>query len=199
MKKIRKPILLSTLLTVGLGVTVGLVSTLLTTTDSHSQTLEATNAVDTVGNIRVPTVDYRKEWVALGTWAVAADEGVLGSKGMHVVYTQEETITAYLETGNFPDGAVLVKELLSTETADMTTGTISRAGEIEGWFVMVKDSTGKFESINRLWGEGWGWAYFGADDNAKTTTTDYESECLGCHVPAEANDWIYTEGYPILR
>ncbi|WP_299593187.1 cytochrome P460 family protein [uncultured Tateyamaria sp.] len=189
-----RPILLTTLITLGIG------STFLSATSGHGQSAaDPAGAVDQAGNIQVPDMDYRKEWVALGTWAVAADEGVLGSNGMHVVYTQEETVTAYLETGKFPDGAVLVKELLGTETAEMTTGTISRAGDIEGWFVMVKDSTGKFENTNGLWGEGWGWAYFGADNSAETTTTDYESECLGCHVPAEGNDWIYTEGYPVLR
>ncbi len=181
-------------------IAIGITSIFLSATIGQGQTAaDPSSSVDQAGNIRVPDVNYRKEWIALGTWAVAADEGGLGSNGMHVVYTQEETITAYLETGKFPDGAVLVKELLGTETAEMTTGTISRAGEVEGWFVMVKDSTGKFEDTNGLWGEGWGWAYFGADNSAETTTTDYESECLGCHVPAQDNDWIYTEGYPVLR
>ncbi len=189
-----RPHLLSTLIAVGIG------ATFLSASDGHGQSaVDPTSAVDDSGNIQVPDVNYRKDWVALGTWAVAADEGVLGSNGMHVVYTQEETISAYLETGQFPDGAVLVKELLGTETAEMTTGTISRASDIEGWFVMVKDSTGKFEETNGLWGEGWGWAYFGADNRVETTTTDYEGECLGCHVPAQDTDWIYTQGYPVLR
>ncbi len=167
---------------------------------SHSQSTSALNkTIDSEGNIRLPEVDFRKEWAALGAWAVAAEEGTQGSKGIHMVYTQPETVDAYRKTGKFPDGAILVKELLGAKTADMTTGRISRAGDIEGWFVMVKDSTGKFEKTNKLWGKGWGWAYFGANDRVKTTTVDYEAECLACHIPAKDNDWIYTEAYPVLK
>ena len=181
-------------------IVIAAVSTVLITTQSHSEDNSAlSKTIDSSGNIRLPDIDFRKEWTALGSWAVAADEGTLGSKGIHMVYTQPETVDAYRKTGKFPDGAILVKELLGAETTDMTTGTISRAGGIEGWFVMVKDSTGKFEKTNKLWGEGWGWAYFGADDRVQTTTTDYAAECLTCHIPAKDNDWIYTEGYPVLK
>lgn len=156
------------------------------------------SAVDQNGNIRVPDVDFRKDWVSLGAWAVANDEdGKQGSKGMHVVYTQPETVAAYRKTGKFPDGAVLVKELFSSVTEAMTTGTISRADKTAGYFVMVKDSTGRFPN-NKLWGDGWGWSFFGATETRKTTSTDYKADCLGCHIPAKKNDWIYTQGYPVL-
>lgn len=155
-------------------------------------------AVDEKGNIRVPDVDYRKDWTALGSWAVAAEEGTPGSQGVHAVYTQPETVAAYRKTGKFPDGAILVKELFSTITEDMTTGTVSRVDKTTGWFVMVKDSKGRFPD-NKLWGSGWGWAYFDAGDQVKTTTTDYEAECLGCHVPVENSDWVYVQGYPVLN
>jgi hypothetical protein len=35
----------------------------------------------------------------------------------------------------------------------MTTGTVSSAGTLAGWFVMVKDNVGRF-SGNKLWGDG---------------------------------------------
>ena len=37
----------------------------------------------------------------------------------------------------------------------MTTGTVSRAGTLKGWFVVVRDSTGRCAG-NKLWGDGWG-------------------------------------------
>lgn len=194
MSKMNKLILMSALFA------TGAISLQLMTGEGHSQSAsDLSKTVDASGNIRLPEVDFRKEWAALGAWAVAADEGTQGSKGIHMVYTQKETVDAYRKTGKFPDGAILVKELLGAKTADMTTGTISRAAEIEGWFVMVKDSTNKFESSNKLWGEGWGWAYFDGKNRLETTTKDYAAECLACHVPAKANDWIYTEAYPVLK
>lgn len=167
-------------------------------TSAFAQTMEQGAKARIDSTISVPDVDFRKDWVALGTWAVAAEEGTQGSQGLHVVYTQPETVDAYRKTGRFPDGAILVKELLSTVTEEMTTGTVSRAKEVTGWFVMVKDATGRYPG-NTLWGDGWGWAYFDAKDRTKTTTTDYEADCKGCHVPAEATDWIYVDGYPVLK
>ena len=155
-------------------------------------------AVGLRGNIRVPDIDYRKDWVALGSWAVAAGEGMAGSEGIHQVYTQLETVEAFRKTGKFPDGAVLIKELFSTKTTEMTTGTVSRAHKTNGWFVMVKDSKNRFP-YHDLWGDGWGWAYFDGKDSSKTTSTNYKSDCKGCHVPAQNNDWIYVEGYPVLK
>lgn len=155
-------------------------------------------AVNDKGAIRLPEVDYRKDWVSLGAWAVAAEEGTQGSEGIHTVYTQPGTVEAFRKTGKFPDGAILIKELFSTTTDEMTTGTVSRANDTSGWFVMIKDSTNRYPD-NKLWGAGWGWAYFDAKDRINTTTTDYEADCLGCHVPVEDQDWVYVQGYPVLR
>ena len=105
---------------------------------------------------------------------------------------------AYRETGVFPDGAVIVKELFATATGDMTTGRVSHAHEVEGWFVMIKDAKGRFPG-HGLWGSGWGWALFYADDPSTTITEDYEAECIACHIPAEGTDWIYVDGYPGLK
>jgi hypothetical protein len=166
-----------------------------------AQGLEATLdgfdlAVGADGDIQVPELDYRRDWTLLGSWSVAADDGD-GAQGMHNVYTQPEAVDAYRRTGSFPDGTVLIKELFSTLTEEMTTGTVSRAGETAGWFVMVKDANGRFDG-NALWGDGWGWSFFSADDSTVTTSTDYVADCMGCHVPAQDTDWIYVQGYPVL-
>jgi len=153
-------------------------------------------AVDDKGNLRVPS-DYRTAYRVLGTWAVAKDDGP-GSKEMHMVYASPETIAAYRKDGHFPDGAVLVKEVFKTSTNDMTTGTVSSAGTLAGWFVMVKDNVGRFPG-NKLWGDGWGWSWFDAGQPQKTTSTDYTTDCQSCHEPARQSDWIYTSGYPVLK
>jgi hypothetical protein len=121
--------------------------------DTRSQYGGTTAAVvDDKGNLRVPA-DYRTAYQVLGTWAVAKDDGP-GSKQLHVVYASPGTIDAYRKGGHFPDGAVLVKEVFKTTTKDMTTGTVSSAGTLAGWFVMLKDNVGRFEG-NKLWGDGW--------------------------------------------
>ena len=153
-------------------------------------------AVDAEGNLHVPP-DYRSTYEALGSWAIAADEG-RGSKELHVVLASPGSIEAYRKDGRVPDGTVLVKEVFKTATKEMTTGTVSHADDLKGWFVMVKDSAGRYPG-NALWGDGWGWSWFDAANPTKTTSTDYRLNCKSCHVPAQATDWVYVDGYPALK
>jgi Cytochrome P460 len=156
----------------------------------------AESVVDVNGNLHVPE-NYRREYEYLGSWAVAADQGQ-GSKDVHVVYASPGAADAYKAGGHFPDGTVLVKEVFQAATAPMTTGTVSHADVLKGWFVMVRDTTGRHAG-NRLWGDGWGWSWFDAGNPTRTTSTDYKTNCHVCHVPAQATEWVYVGGYPSLR
>ena len=177
--------------------------TLISTTSSNVYAQEMFSPyVDAYGNISVPP-DFDTKWVFLGTWSIASEDveqssaaSGHGAAALHNIYTQPGTVEKFQNTGEFPDGTVLIKELLTTETNQMTTGKVSRGKEIEGWFIMVKDNKNRFPG-NKLWGEGWGWSLF--DANKILTTRDYKAECLGCHIPARQNDWVYIEGYPTLH
>ena len=159
--------------------------------------------VDDTGNISMPE-SFRDDWTFLGTWSIAGPDVETsgeasghGAAALHNVYTQQGVADYFRQNSLFPDGAVVIKELLKTETASMTTGTVSKGVEVEGWFIMVKDAQGRFES-NPLWGDGWGWALFKSEQPDVTVTTNYKSDCLGCHIPAKSDDWIYLSGYPML-
>jgi hypothetical protein len=117
--------------------------------------------VDTSGNLRVPG-DYRTAYQFLGSWAVSADQGT-GSKEIHVVYASPCAAAAYRKNGRFTDGSVLVKEVFETTTGAMTTGTVSHAQTLKGWFVLMKDSKNSHPG-NKLWGNGWGWSWFDVAD-----------------------------------
>ena len=142
----------------------------------------APNVDPKTGAISVPE-NYR-EWPTLGTWAHAKVEGAPGLQEYHVVYTQPDTIKYYKEKNRFPDGAVLVKELLNADTMSMTTGpAVGHATTIKGWFVLVRDTNGRFQE-SRLWGDGWGWSFFNPDDPQRTVSKNYKIDCLPCHTPA---------------
>jgi hypothetical protein len=158
--------------------------------------IKAETVADGAGNLHVPAA-YRTTYQSLGSWAVAAEQGQ-GLKELHAVYASPGTIGVYRKDGRFPDGTVLVKEVFQTAIGQMTTGTVSHADALKGWFVMMKDSKGSHPD-NKLWGNGWGWSWFDADNPAKTTSTDYKVNCLACHIPAQASDWIYVGGYPPLK
>lgn len=151
--------------------------------------------VGTTGDIKFPT-DFRTTMAHLGSWFVPSG----GASGFHDVYTEKKSIEFYRLNGVFPDGATLVKELRASKSGNYTTGegVHHSTDGLKQWFVMVKDSQNRFAE-NPLWGEGWGWALFKPDQPSKNVATDYKTDCLGCHVPAKDNDWLYTEAYPILN
>lgn len=156
---------------------------------------DGTKWVDASGNMRIPT-NYRTSYEYLGSWSIAGDDK--GAKQIHAVYASPGTAAAYRKDGKFPDGAILIKEVYSASTAKMTTGTVSREDTLAGWFMLVKDSKNTHPA-NKLWGNGWGWSWFDAGNPIKTTSTDFHTDCLGCHVPAKASDWIYVSGYSVLK
>ena len=175
------------------SIQVGLVMMLLTSSLAANDRFS--EYVDHQGNIEFP-VGFRDSMVHLGSWFVP--EG--GASGFHGVYTETATIEAFRKTGKFPDGATLVKELRVSTAGDYTTAkSVSHeTPDIKQWFVMIKDTRGRF-SDNPLWGDGWGWALYKPDNTSVNAAADYKSDCLGCHVPAKGNDWVYTEAYPILN
>jgi hypothetical protein len=151
--------------------------------------------VDAEGAIRLP-VKFRTSMVHLGSWFVPSG----AASGFHDVYTEKESMEYYRDNGRFPDGAAIVKELRAAKSGDYTTGAgvhHSTAG-LKQWFVMIKDTENRF-SGNPLWGDGWGWALFKPEQPKVNVASDYKVDCLGCHIPAKHNDWIYTEAYPILE
>lgn len=174
--------------------------------DSMQKKQFAPNVDIQTGDIHVP--EGYTLWPTLGTWSHAKKGEPAGAKEYHTVYTQPETIRHYQKYRKYPDGAVLVKELLNTDTMPMTTGSaVSHATTIKGWFVLVRDTQNRF-SDSPLWGDGWGWSLFNADNPTKTVSKNYQEDCLACHLPArdmapaeavDADKWIYSFGYPGLR
>ena len=148
--------------------------------------------VDAKGNIRKPA-DYRDRYQALGVYMVLDPKG----NEMHYTYATPGTAEFYRKNKRFADGTVIVKEVLATSHAQLTTGDAHWAEGTKVWFVMIKDEKGRFPG-NPLWGDGWGWALFKSDAPDTQVATDFKKDCLGCHIPAQQTDWVYVRGYPAL-
>jgi Cytochrome P460 len=157
------------------------------------QSFDGFTLVDKTGNIRKPA-DYRDLYQMLGSWTVLDPK----DNQMHLVWASPGTAEYYRRNKKFADGTVLMKEIHGTDHAPMTTGDAHWATDTKVWFMLIKDSKGRYPN-NPLWGDGWGWALFKADAPDKQVATDYKKDCLGCHQPAKADDWIYVKGYPVLH
>jgi hypothetical protein len=162
-------------------------------TSQNTGTVNGFDLVDKTGDIRKPA-GYRDGYQALGTFSVV---DLNGDTELHYTYASPGTAENYRQTRKFADGTVLVKEVQATDHAQMTTGEAHWASGMKVWFVMIKDDKGRYPG-NPLWGDGWGWALFKSDAPDKQVATGYKKDCLGCHIPAKATDWVYVQGYPVL-
>ena len=145
------------------------------------------------GEISFPK-DFPDGYTFIGTWAVAGGDGVAD---VHTVYARPQDVAQFRKSGKWTDGAVIIKQVSSTVGAPHTTGRAFWAKDTKTWFLMIKDTKGRFSS-NPLWGDGWGWAQFDPNDTTRQIANEYRNDCQQCHLPVRDNDWIYTYAYPAL-
>jgi Cytochrome P460 len=155
------------------------------------------------GKMKLPT-GYR-EWVFLGSPLTpnALNGGKASFPEFHNVYVERKNFDAYMKTGTFPEGTVLVKELVLLQKPTFPDGSQqapSGRGYFQGAFngmdVSVKD-TKKFAKTN-----GWGYFTFGhhAEPYETTAAESSAAECAGCHLANVAKtDMTYVQFYPVLQ
>ena len=150
---------------------------------------------DSSGALAQPT-GYR-EWVYVGTPVTPNDMngGEAPFPEFHNVYINPTAWAHYKRTGNFPDGTVLVKELISVGSKAASSGKGYFMGEFSGLETAVKDS-------KRFPKEPGNWAYFSFGHSyplAKSTKAQATAACAACHVALAAEDMVFTQYYPVLR
>ena len=155
------------------------------------------------GKMKLPT-GYR-EWVFIGSPLTpnALNGGKASFPEFHNVYVERRNFDAYQKTGTFPEGTILVKELVLLQKPTFPDGSQeapSGRGYFQGAFngmdVSVKD-TKKFAKTN-----GWGYFTFGhhAEPYETTAAESSAAECAGCHIANVAKtDMTYVQFYPVLQ
>jgi hypothetical protein len=145
-----------------------------------------------------------RSWVFIGAPLTpnGLNNGKAGFPEFHNVYVEKENLETYWKTGRFPEGTVIVKELLLVRNPTNPDGSTSEAsgrGYFEGAFngmdVMVKDSK-KYAKTN-----GWGFYNFGHHTLPYEATSKEASreECAGCHIAgAGKTDLTWVQFYPVL-
>ncbi|HYL85492.1 MAG TPA: cytochrome P460 family protein [Candidatus Angelobacter sp.] len=163
-----------------------------------------TSAVfDSAGRLKLP-VGYRR-WVFIGAPLTpnALNNGKASFPEYHHVYVEQKNVDAYLKTGAFPEGTVIVKELTRVLNPAFPDGSRSEPsgrgyfnGEYNGMDVSVKDSK-RFAATN-----GWGFFNFGHHPlpYAESSKEASVAECAGCHMSfVTKTDMTWVQFYPILR
>lgn len=144
----------------------------------------------------VQPTGYR-EWIYVGTPVTPNDMngGDAPFPEFHSVYINPAAWRAYQQTGKFPDGTVLIKELVSVGKKAASSGKGYFMGEFIGLEAAVKDA-------KRFPKSSGSWAYFSFGHSyplAKTAEAQATATCAACHQALAADDQVFTQYYPVLR
>src|SRR5579872_1621904 len=186
-----------------LGLTASAVYLLAAKPVVAAQTEQSSAVFDPDGKVELPT-GFRA-WVFVG--APLTPNGLNNGKAnfpeYHHVYIEKKNVDAYLKTGEFPEGTVIIKELtrvLDPAFPDGSTKEPSGRGYFNGAYngidMTVKDSK-RFAKTNN-----WGFFTFGHHPMPydKTAAEKPVSECAGCHIAnVAATDMTWIQFYPLLR
>lgn len=150
---------------------------------------------DADGAMLRPT-GYR-QWIYVGTPLTPNDmnDGEAPFPEFHAVYIAPDAWAVYQDTGTFPDGTCMVKELISVGAKQASSGNGYFMGEFIGLEVAMKDSR-RFQDQPGHWG----YFSFGHEyplaDKAKSQAV---ISCNACHEANARQDYVFTQYYPVLR
>lgn len=132
---------------------------------------------------QVPYPDGYRNWRHVKSMVIQAGHPLHESfGGIHHLYANAKALEGY-RTGTFPDGSVIVFDLLEAPAADdaITEGTRKVAG------VMHKDAK-KYPATG-----GWGYEGFaGGDRDRRVVGENAASACHACHVARRDHDFVFS-------
>lgn len=143
-------------------------------------------------------IGYR-EWIYVGTPVTPNDmnNGKAAFPEHHNVYIDPTSWEHWKLTGKFRDGTILIKELISVGSKSAVSGS----GYFQGDFIGLEAT---IKSADHFPDEPGNWAYFSfttPDHQTLTGTAEPfpTASCNACHSGAAADDFVFTQYYPVLR
>lgn len=143
-------------------------------------------AATTVGadNPQVPYPEGYRYWPHVKSMLIQQGHPLHATfGGIHHIYANEKAVQAYRSRTGFPDGAVIVFDLLESVAADnaLTEGRRKLIG------VMHKDRS-RFAATG-----GWGFESFVGDSRSERGAGARAAEaCFGCHAPQRPRDYVFS-------
>jgi len=133
------------------------------------------------------TASFPKEfrrWAHVKSVLVGPQSNAFATEGgIHHIYANEKALEGY-DSGNFPDGSVIVYDLL--ETKEVAGNTIE--GPTRRVDVMIKQSE-RYASNG-----GWQFMSFaGSDQTGGTLTAERQASCTACHAHRKDHDFVFSE------
>jgi len=139
-----------------------------------------------------------RKWVYVGTPVTPGDlnGGEANFREFHNTYIDPASFETYRNTGVFPNGTMIVKEMVKVGSKEASSGNGYLMGEFFGLELCIKDTV-------RYKDEPGGWVYmsFGHKLEPYNDTAEIEdsASCNSCHEASADDDWVFTQYYPVLR
>jgi Cytochrome P460 len=127
-------------------------------------------------------------------WKVVAPSYRPDKEQVRVILGNDKALAA-LKAGTrpFPDGVILAKAAWTTRKHEAFAGAVEPDRFVQVEF-MIKDARRYADTL------GWGFARFvGPGLKPYGDGKSFAQECVGCHVPVAANDFVFTSLAPRPR
>jgi hypothetical protein len=133
---------------------------------------------------QVPYPSSYRDWQHVKSMVIEEGHPLFGAfGGIHHLYANPKAIEGY-KAGKFPDGSVIVFDLLEASREDnaVTEGPRKVLG------VMHKDAK-KYAATG-----GWGFEGFGGGDQSNRVWcgANAASACFACHAPQKDHDYVFS-------
>lgn len=140
-----------------------------------------------------------REWVYVGTPVTPNDmnNGKAAFPEHHNVYIDPTSWKHWKTTGEFRDGTILIKELVSVGSK----AAVSGSGYFQGDFIGL-EATIKSKKHSPKEPGNWTYYSFSTPDHKSLTSSAkaFPAEsCNSCHKASAADDFVFTQYYPVLR
>jgi hypothetical protein len=135
------------------------------------------------GTIVPYPAEYRK-WTHVKSTLIGSEHPRFATNGgLHHFYANDKALEGY-QSGKFPDGAVLVDDLLEVRDAG---GGVTTEGTRRRVAVMMKDQV-RFRDSG-----GWGFEIFKGDESAPSLNAEGKAACFACHGKQKDHDLVYSQ------
>ncbi|MBS0516868.1 MAG: cytochrome P460 family protein [Proteobacteria bacterium] len=135
------------------------------------------------GERDVPYPEGYRDWHHVKSMVIQEGHPLFAAfGGIHHIYANKTALEGY-RSGKFPDGAVIVFDLLDAQSVDhaIVEGTRKVVG------VMHKDER-RYAATG-----GWGFEGFGGGDrNQRAVGDKAATACFACHAPQKDHDYVYS-------
>jgi hypothetical protein len=158
------------------------------------------------GQLVLPEAAIWREWPYVGTPLTpnALNNGKAPFPEFHSVYIDPVSWEHWRRTGEFRDGTVLAKEL--TTVYDVEAHPDGSTDQVSGRGYFMGDFSGfeiAYKSAKHFPDEPGNWAYFSFGHHAPPYAAAAQKmpvqACAACHQANAAEDFVFTQFYPVLR